>query len=171
MATHFLQDPDFRTSSLSFDQFDELFAVELAKVPDQFREGVAQFILEEREHCYSKYMRGLYTLGHYLPRGHLGNPVVILYFGSFVRAFPHHKMPALCLEIARTITHELLHHWELRSGIDDLGDDDRRRLKQWKLQTGYRSGQAAVGKNLLEAALFIYLVFVLIAVAARWFGV
>lgn len=171
MGTNFLKDPDLRTSALSFDQFDDLFAVELAKVPDQFREGVAQFILEEREHSYSKYMRGLYTLGHYLPRGHLGNPVVILYFGSFVRAFPHHKMPALRLEIAKTITHELLHHWELRSGIDDLGDQDRHQLKQWKIQTGYRSGQVAVGKNYLEAALFVYLVMIFVAVLARWFGI
>lgn len=170
MATHFLQDPDFRTSMLSFEQFDEMFGEELSKVPDQFREGVAQFILEEREHCHSKYMRGLYTLGHYMPRGHLGNPVVILYFGSFLRAYPHHKMPALQLEIARTITHELLHHWELRSGVDHLGDEDRQQLYLWKKQTGYRSGESAIGKNYLEAVLFVYLVFVFVAVLARWLG-
>lgn len=160
--------PDLRASLISFDQFDELFKEELAKVPDQFREGVAQFILEEREHHHSKYMRGLYTLGHYMPRGHFGNPVVVLYFGSFVRAFPNHKVADLRLEIARTITHELLHHWENRSGIDLLGDEDRQKLAEWKLQTGFDKDSSATGKNYLEAALFIYFVFVLVAVLARW---
>jgi predicted Zn-dependent protease with MMP-like domain len=157
-----------RASQMNFDQFDELFREELAKIPDQFREGVAQFILEEREHRHSKYMRGLYTLGHYMPRGHFGNPVVILYFGSFVRAFPHHLTADLRLEIARTITHELLHHWENRSGIDLLGEEDRQQLAIWKQKTGYRDGSSATGKNYLEAALFIYLVFIFVAVLARW---
>ncbi|NCB38442.1 MAG: hypothetical protein EOM80_06695 [Erysipelotrichia bacterium] len=161
---------DLRTSMLSFDQFDELFKEELQAIPDAFREGISQFILEEREHRHSKYMRGLYTLGHYMPRGHFGNPVVILYFGSFTKAFPHHRIADLRLEIARTITHELLHHWENRSGIDLLGDEDRQKLIEWKLQTGYTEGSNATGKNYIEAALFVYLVFVLVAVLSRWMG-
>lgn len=159
---------ELRGSSISFDQFDKLFRDELSRIPGQFREGVAQFILEEREHHHSKYMRGLYTLGHYMPRGHFGSPVVILYFGSFARAFPHHRVADLRLEIARTITHELLHHWENRSGIDLLGDEDRRQLAVWKQKTGYQDGSAATGKNYVEAALFIYLLFIFVAVLARW---
>jgi len=159
---------EIRTAAITFDQFDSLFREELEKVPDQFREGVAQFIIEEREHRHSKYMRGLYTLGHYMPRGHFGNPVVVLYFGSFVRAFPHHKISELRLEIARTITHELLHHWENRSGIDLLGDEDRRQLAIWKQKTGYKDGSEATGKNYIEAALFIYFLFIFVAVLARW---
>lgn len=168
MAEFTINNPDPRASSLTFDQFDELFREELAKVPEQFREGIAQFILEEREHRHSKYMRGLYTLGHYMPRGHFGNPVVILYFGSFVRAFPNHRVAELRHEIARTITHELLHHWENRSGIDLLGDEDRRQLADWKLKTGFRDDQSAMGRNYIEAALFIYFLFVFVAVLARW---
>lgn len=155
---------------LTFDQFDHLFAEELMKIPEQFKEGVAQFILEQREHRYSRYMQGLYTLGHYLPRGHFGNPVVVLYFGSFIRAFPHHKIPELRLEIARTLTHELLHHWEISSGIDDLGEEDRRQLAEWKIRTNYQRGETVVGKNYIEAALFVYLVFVFVGVLARWLG-
>ncbi len=159
---------DLRAASISFDQFDELFREELERIPGQFKEGVAEFILEEREHRHSKYMAGLYTLGHYMPRGHFGNPVVVLYYGSFVKAFPHHKIEHLRLEIARTITHELLHHWENRSGIDLLGDEDRRQLAIWKHKTGYKDGSAPTGRNYIEAALFIYLLFILVAVLARW---
>lgn len=159
---------EIKTAAITFDQFDTIFREELEKVPDQFKEGVAQFIIEEREHRHSKYMRGLYTLGHYMPRGHFGNPVVVLYFGSFVRAFPHHKIGELRLEIARTITHELLHHWENRSGIDLLGDEDRRQLAIWKQKTGYKDGSEATGKNYIEAALFIYFLFIFVAVLARW---
>jgi hypothetical protein len=163
-------DPQLRTFMLNFSQFDRLFAEELVKVPDRFRAGIAQFVLEEKTCPYSSCMRGLYTLGQYLPRGHFGQPVVILYFGSFVKAFPNYGILALRHEIARTITHELLHHWEHRCGIDLLGDEDRQQLKEWKARSGYRAGQAAIGKNYLEAVLFVYLVFVFVAVLARWLG-
>jgi predicted Zn-dependent protease with MMP-like domain len=162
---------DFFTSDLSFDQFDEIFREQLALIPDQFREGIAQFIVEEKEYRYSDYMPGLYTLGHYMPRGHFGQPVIVIYFGSFRRAFPHLQIPGLRKEVAKTIAHELLHHWEIQSGYDLLGEEDKQKLEEWKTRSGYRPGQVPVGRNLLEAALYIYLVFVLIAVVARWVGV
>lgn len=165
-----LDDPDMRASMLSFDQFDELFRDALEEIPDVFREGVSQFIVEESVHHYSRYLRGLYVLGHYMPHGHLGNPIVILYFGSFVRAFPHFRIPEFRHEISKTITHELLHHWENRSGIDDLGDEDRRQLQEWKSNSGYQPGSSATGKNYVEAALFVYLVFVFVGLLARWMG-
>ncbi len=165
-----LKNPDMRASMLSFDQFDELFRDALAEIPEHFREGVSQFIIEESIHNYSSYMRGLYVLGHYMPRGHIGNPVVILYFGSFLKAFPHYLIADFRLEISKTLTHELLHHWENRSGIDDLGDEDRRQLLEWKLNTGYQPGSLSTGKNYIEAALFVYLVFVFVGLLARWMG-
>lgn len=162
---------DLFTASLSFNQFDEIFKAELEKIPDNFREGVAQFILEEKECRHSRYMPGLYTLGHYMPRGHFGQPIIVLYFGSFRRAFPHHQVPQLREEVAKTLAHELLHHWELRSGYDQLGDEDRKFLEDWKAKTGFRAGADSVGRNLTEAALFIYLVFILVGLIARWTGV
>jgi len=165
-----LQNPDMRASMLSFDQFDELFRDALAEIPEHFREGVSQFIIEENVHHYSSYMRGLYVLGHYMPRGHFGNPVVILYFGSFLKAFTHYRIADFRLEITKTLTHELLHHWENRSGIDDLGDEDRNQLLEWKINTGYAPGTVSTGKNYIEAALFVYLVFILVGLMARWMG-
>ncbi|MFZ5949307.1 MAG: hypothetical protein ACOYXC_01280 [Candidatus Rifleibacteriota bacterium] len=162
---------DLFTASLTFRQFDEIFREQLELIPENFKEGVAQFILEAREHRHSRYMPGIYTLGHYMPRGHIGQPIVVLYFGSFKKAFPHLQVPRLRAEVAKTLAHELLHHWELRSGYDHLGDEDREFLEEWKRKTSFKSGQNAVGKNFVEAALYIYFVFVLIAVIARWIGV
>lgn len=165
-----LQNPDMRASMLSFDQFDELFREALAEIPEHFREGVSQFIIEESIHNYSSYMRGLYVLGHYMPRGHFGNPVVILYFGSFLKAFPHYLIADFRREITKTLTHELLHHWENRSGIDNLGEEDRRQLLEWKINTGYVPGSVSTGKNYIEAAFFVYLVFIFVGLLARWMG-
>jgi predicted Zn-dependent protease with MMP-like domain len=161
---------DLFAADLNFSQFNEIFAEELSVIPDQFREGLAQFVVEEQEYRYSKYMPGLYTLGHYMPRGHLGQPIIILYFGSFKRAFPHAQVPELRQEVAKTIAHELLHHWELKSGYDDLGEEDRARLQEWKVRSKYRAGEDSIGRNLLETALYIYMLFILVAVIARWLG-
>ena len=159
---------DIFVSDMDFDHFDEIFRQELSNIPDKFREGVSQFIIEEKEYRYSKYMPGLYTLGHYMPRGYLGHPVVVLYFGSFKRAFPHAKLPQLKSEVAKTLAHELLHHWELKSGYDKLGEEDRKSLEEYRLKTGFKKNGTSVGRNLSEIALYIYLIFILIAVVARW---
>ncbi len=162
---------DLFASQLSFRQFDKIFCEQLQKIPDVYREGIAQFILEEKEHRHHRYMPGLYTLGQYMPHGHFGQPVIILYFGSFKRAFPHHQVPELSIEVAKTLAHELLHHWELRSGYDDLGDEDRQFLLDWKIKTNYHPGRDSVGRNLFEAGLYIYMVLILVGVIARWIGV
>lgn len=158
---------ELRTSMMDFEDFNLLFSEELVKIPQLFKKGIAQFIVEECEIRHSKYLLGLYTLGHYMPRGQMRQPVVVLYFGSFKKAFPHLLFDDLRKEIAKTIAHELLHHWELKSGIDKLGDEDRKQLALWKQQTGFKNNDA-VGRNIIEMVLFVYVVFVMIAVLARW---
>jgi hypothetical protein len=76
------------------------------------------------------------------------------------------RVSDLQIEIGKTLAHELLHHWELRSGIDDLGDEDREKLLIWKEKTG-NVKNASLGQNLIEIALYIYLIFILIAFLAR----
>ena len=152
---------------MDFEKFDQLFSEELVKIPEQFKKGISQFVVEENELRHSKYMPGLYTLGQYTPAGALGQPTVILYFGSFKRAFPHMFYDNLRKEVAKTITHELLHHWELRAGIDNLGDEDRKQIAIWKKQIGFKNNDA-VGRNVVEIMLYVYTIFVMIAVLARW---
>lgn len=60
--------------------------------------------------------------------------------------------------IARTLAHELLHHWEISSGIDSLGEEDRRKVAQWKKRLGIPAGEP-VGRDYLEALLFLAFVF------------
>jgi len=112
-------------------------------------------------------MPGLYTLGQYTPQGPLRQPTVLIYFGSFKRAFPHMIYDDLRKEVAKTILHELLHHWEIKSGYDDLGAEDRVKLAKWKKQIGFNN-KDAVGRNLAEIMLYIYTLFVMLAVLARW---
>lgn len=166
-----IKDANKRASMLSFDDFDHIFAQELVKIPEQFKKGVAQFIIEDNLKRHTSGLPGLYILGQYMPRGHIGQPVIMLFFGSFKRAFPHYRVDDLRLEVARTITHELLHHWEISAGIDDLGDEDRNKLAAWKRQTKFSSGNSATGKNLVEATLYLYLTMILVGLVARWAGI
>ncbi|NLI76891.1 MAG: hypothetical protein GX442_10675 [Candidatus Riflebacteria bacterium] len=151
---------------VTLDRFERLTARAVRRIPRQFRLGVAGFYVEPRACRHRTALPGIYVLGHYHRRAYLEGPTVTLYYGSFRKVFRGAPEPVIRREIARTIAHELLHHWEIQSGYDDLGDDDRKKLQQWAQRLGYHGGEA-VGHDLIEALLFLFLVFLGIAVASR----
>jgi hypothetical protein len=148
-----------------FERFERWVGREWRRLPEPFRAGVSAVIAEERVQPAPSGI-GLYIMGHYIPAGITG-PVIVLYFGSFARILRHRSPLVWRREIARTLAHELLHHWEGRAGIDALGDEDRCQLLAWKRQQGSLDPSSA-RRDLIEALLFLYAVLLGIAVLARW---
>lgn len=154
--------------SPGFIRFDKVFAEELIKIPEPFKKGIAQFVVEQKAKRYSIALPMLYTLGEYCPRGDFNRPMVVLYYGSFKKIYSKKSEENMRDEIAKTLAHEILHHWELTSGYDDLGEEDRRKLMIWKKK--FEKEKKSRYFKLLEAAIFLYVLLLLIALIARWYG-
>lgn len=143
------------------DRFEELFQKALKRIPGRYKRGVTAFFTDPRA-LRQKGTMGLYILGHYHSDWMGTGPAVTLYYGSFRRVLRGRSEKVYRVEIAKTLAHELLHHWERRSGIDDLGEDDRLRLARWKRRLGMPTGDPT-GRDLLEATLFLFVLFLLIS--------
>ncbi len=153
----------------TFERFESLFRRELARIPEKYKRGVNQFFLEKKACRHPGSFLGLYVLGHYHSFHSNVGPAVTLYYGSFRKVFRRINERALRLQIAKTIAHELLHHWEWQSGIDPLGEEDRRKLVRWKQKLGHPTGEPT-GRDLIEALFFLFIVLIGIAAAARMIG-
>ncbi len=149
----------------NFSVFKAIVREQLRKIPRRFRRGVHGFRVERRAKRQPGSLSGLYILGTYhTDADHLG-PVVTLYYGSFRRVFPEATLRLVRREVAKTIAHELLHHWELQAGRDLLGDEDRLQLARWRRRMGL-AGDTITGRSVLEALTFIYCLLLILAFVA-----
>lgn len=142
------------------ERFEELFQRALKRIPDRYKRGVTAFFTDQRA-LRQKGTIGLYILGHYHADWMGTGPAITLYYGSFRRVLRGSAERVYRREIAKTLAHELLHHWERQSGIDDLGEADRLRLALWKKRLGQPTGDPT-GRDFLEASLFLFVLFLLI---------
>lgn len=142
---------------MDYDLFQRLVRNEVDKMPPRFLRGLCGVFVERKAFRESGSLTGLYVLGHYYPHYHLaGGPAVVMYYGSFRRVFRGADDRKIIREIAKTVSHELLHHWEFQSGIDDLGDEDRAWLEKWRRSAG-RPSPYTFGRDWREALLFLAL--------------
>lgn len=133
--------------------FEQLVAREVGRIPARFRRGVNGIFVLRQAMREPGSLTGLFILGHYHPNnGHLGTTVT-LYYGSFRRVFRGRSLKVYRREIAKTIAHELLHHWEFQAGRDELGDEDRRNLARWRRRLGV-APSTRTGRDFLEATFF-----------------
>lgn len=145
--------------------FEHMVAREVDRIPLRYRRRVNGIFVLRRAYREPGSLTGMYVLGHYHPNnGHLG-ATVTLYYGSFRRVFRGRSLKVYRREIAKTIAHELLHHWEFQAGRDELGDEDRRNLARWRQRLGV-SPASRTGRDLLEATLFFLGVLLVLAFAA-----
>ncbi|MFZ2956326.1 MAG: metallopeptidase family protein [Candidatus Ozemobacteraceae bacterium] len=151
---------------VSLKRFEELTERALRRIPARYKRGVTSFFVIPRPLRQSGSLTGVYILGHYHPNnGHLGSTVT-LYYGSFRRVFRGRSERVIRREIAKTLAHELLHHWEFRAGRDELGDEDRLRLNNWKRRLGLPTDQTT-GRDLLEALVFLFCLLLVLAFVGR----
>jgi hypothetical protein len=110
------------------DMLDEL-AEELPwEFYDELNGGII-LLPEAHESEYS--LEGdLYTLGEYHSGGLMGNYITI-YYGSFMRLFPHFSRGQMKDELRKTLRHEFRHHIETLAGEDDLVDEDHENLRRY----------------------------------------
>lgn len=152
---------------VSFEHFERMVTLQWRRIPRRFRAGVHVLRVERGSRRHPGSVAGLYDLGTYQTDDeHLG-PAVTIYYGSFRRVFAHAHPRQLRREVAKTLAHELLHHWELSAGRDELGDEDRRQLARWRQRLGGGSA-TPTGRSLLEALLFVYCLLLALAVAAAF---
>ncbi|MBI3038912.1 metallopeptidase family protein [bacterium] len=151
---------------MTFEQFELLFGRELKKIPLRFKQGVLGFHVEKRTVRYYPTVAGLYILGKYQPdNGYLG-PAITLYYGSFMKVCRGLSFKEIQVEIAKTIAHELLHHWENLAGRNLLMEKDLKKLARWKRQLGF-STKDRMGRDLREVILFLYMLFLSLAFVTR----
>jgi hypothetical protein len=153
---------------MTYEEFQQILHEELLRIPYQYKRGVNGFYAEKRPHRHEKLSLGLYTLGHYMPSADPGGARIVLYYGSFRKVFRGAPAPLLRQEIAKTLAHELLHHWEHQAGVNPLGEEDARKLARWKQRLGLPTG-APTGRDLREALVFLVLVFGSIFGASVWY--
>ena len=119
--------------NVDIDRVTELLTEIADEFPDEIFQNLNLGILVSEEvkiNEQSKEGLPLYTLGTY-SRSVMGRQIVI-YYGSFMRAFGYLDEPALKLKLQETLKHELLHHMENQGGEFGLEFDDYIRMQNYK---------------------------------------
>lgn len=116
---------------LSFEEVGEILDDIADSLPlELYRELNGGIQLKEEISIHPKAVdNDLYILGVYR-RDSLGKSIKI-YYGSFVRVFPHISKERAKIELEKILVHELRHHNEYLSGIDDLIYYDHDRINEY----------------------------------------
>jgi predicted Zn-dependent protease with MMP-like domain len=126
-------------NSISIDEVQDMLDELAEELPPEFYEELNGGIILLPEAHESEYsLRGdLYTLGTYHCGGGMGSYITI-YYGSFMRLFPHLSREQLKVELRNTLRHEFRHHIETLAGEDDLVDEDSENLRRYLASHGRR---------------------------------
>ncbi|MBF0547000.1 MAG: hypothetical protein HQM08_21340 [Candidatus Riflebacteria bacterium] len=150
----------------SYRLFEKLFRRAISRIPRVYRKDVGVFALHKKTLNSPEKISGLFILGTYQPAYGWMEPTVSLYYGSFRRIFSGADLNRIFREIKKTLLHELLHHWEHKAGRDELSEEDRYKLQALRIRAG-RIDPEKERKRIIEALLFVYIVFLSIAIAAK----
>lgn len=118
---------------VDIDRVTELLTEIADEFPDEIFQNLNLGILVSDEvniNEESKDGLPLYTLGIY-SKSLMGRQIVI-YYGSFMRAFGYLDEAALKLKLEETLKHELLHHMENQGGEFGLEFEDYIRMQNYK---------------------------------------
>lgn len=118
---------------VDIDRVTDLLTAIANEVPDEIFNNLNLGILVSEEvkiNEESKPGLPLYTLGIY-SKSQMGRQIVI-YYGSFMRAFGDLDESDLKVKLAETLKHELLHHMESQGGEFGLEFEDYLRMQNYK---------------------------------------
>ena len=119
--------------NIDIDRVTELLTEIANEVPDEIFRNLNLGILVSEEvkiNEESKPGLPLYTLGVYTKNA-MGRQIVI-YYGSFMRAFGNLEESAIKVKLEETLKHELLHHMENQGGEFGLEFEDYLRMQNYK---------------------------------------
>lgn len=116
------------------DAFGAMLDAHVARLPKElFKElnlgiGVVEHAKHDRRGLPGQ---PLYILGEYRVHPVMGRGI-LLYYGSFLQAYPQHSEEAISQQIDRVLKHELTHHLESLAGSRELEIADAQRLLRWR---------------------------------------
>ena len=118
---------------ISFERFEEITYELAQQLPEElFRKldgGVmARAAVKMHPQAVSD---DLYILGEYHRDPHLSR-FVVLYYGSFMKAYGHLSEDGLRKEMWRVLRHEFLHHLESLAGERDLEIQDAIQIAEYR---------------------------------------
>ena len=93
--------------------------------------GGVYLLPETKRHHESKRRQPLYILGEYISRYDLGK-FIYLYYGSFMKVYPHLPPDKLRIVLKRVLIHELVHHVEFLAGERGLEIKDEIEMERYR---------------------------------------
>jgi len=120
-----------KKAALSLDQFESLSTAFIDEIPERLcAELNGGFLLLPE----AKKDGDFYVMGEYVEDGIMGCSI-LLYYGSFVCLLEDSEREEWEEELRDTILHELRHHLESLSGVDDLSREETAELEALKNKT------------------------------------
>ena len=131
---------------ISIDRFEEILSDLAEEIPQSFYEELNGGIVVEPGYLLHPEDRNgtLYVMGQYRIDPAMGK-YIVMYYGSFKRAYRHLDEDELTEEMRKVLRHEFRHHVEGRAGVRDLEVWDAEQIAMYKEQQAEKRRE----KNLL----------------------
>ena len=120
---------------ISIDRFEEILSDLAEEIPQSFYEELNGGIVVEPGYLLHPEDRNgtLYVMGQYRIDPAMGK-YIVMYYGSFKRAYRHLDEDELTEEMRKVLRHEFRHHVEGRAGVRDLEVWDAEQIAMYKEQ-------------------------------------
>ena len=120
---------------ISIDRFEEILSDLAEEIPQSFYEELNGGIVVEPGYLLHPEDRNgtLYVMGQYHIDPAMGK-YIVMYYGSFKRAYRHLDEDELTEEMRKVLRHEFRHHVEGRAGVRDLEVWDAEQIAMYKEQ-------------------------------------
>ena len=109
---------------ISIDRFEEILSDLAEEIPQSFYEELNGGIVVEPGYLLHPEDRNGTLYGKY----------IVMYYGSFKRAYRHLNEDELTEEMRKVLRHEFRHHVEGRAGVRDLEVWDAEQIAMYKEQ-------------------------------------
>ena len=122
---------------ISIDRFEEILSDLAEEIPQSFYEELNGGIVVEPGYLLHPEDRNgtLYVMGQYRIDPAMGK-YIVMYYGSFKRAYRHLDEDELTEEMRKVLRHEFRHHVEGRAGVRDLEVWDAEQIAMYKERSG-----------------------------------
>lgn len=134
---------------ISIDRFEEILSDLAEEIPQSFYEELNGGIVVEPGYLLHPEDRSgtLYVMGQYRIDPAMGK-YIVMYYGSFKRAYRHLDEDELTEEMRKVLRHEFRHHVEGRAGVRDLEVWDAEQIAMYKNSRQITSKRKPPERNL-----------------------
>ena len=117
---------------VTLDAFSDMLDELASELPAAFYEKLnGGVVVSEAAKPHPKAKnKDLFVLGEYYNDYQMGR-YIVMYYGSFMRLYPHASAAELKDEMRKTLRHEFRHHMESLAGERDLEIEDEEKLRRY----------------------------------------